>query len=414
MMTGQTSEPQRQIHLWAFLQGIGHYPSGWRHPDATPADVFTMDYYRRVGQLVERGRFDAIVFGDQLHSRGAGGRTSERLAMPTLDPVTLLVAMAAVTDHVGLVATVSTTYNSPEMLAERFATMDRITGGRSGWNIVTSAYVTTAANFGEERMPEKSARYANAVSTVAEATRLWQEAKVTIPQGRPVFIQAGQSGDGRDFAARTAEAIFCPAATIEDGIAFRTDLRERIAAVGRNPDGVRIMPGLSFILAPTEEEALAKDAALLDLADEALCIEYLAESMTVDLSGQDPAAPIPLDYILDNTLAPREDIARVLTGPAGSGISLGEFAARYVRTPRGHNVFRGTPEQLADMMIRWVDAGACDGFTLQPAWMPGELELFVEQVVPILQEKGRLRREYPGKTLRDTLGLGPLEADLAA
>ncbi|WP_226946683.1 LLM class flavin-dependent oxidoreductase [Rhizorhabdus phycosphaerae] len=411
MMTDQSAP---QIHLWAFLQGIGHYPSGWRHPQATPAEVFTMDYYRRVGRLAERGRFDAIVFGDQLHSRGAGGRTSERLAMPTLDPVTLLVAMAAVTEHVGLVATISTTYNSPQMLAERLATMDRITGGRAGWNIVTSAYATTAGNFGEEQMPEKSARYANAVSTVAEATRLWQQAEVPIPQGRPVFIQAGQSGDGRDFAARTAEAIFCPAATIDDGIAFRTDLRQRIAAVGRNPDAVRIMPGLSFILAPTEEEALAKDAALLELADLDLCIEYLAESLTVDLSGQDPSAPIPLEHILENTLAPREDIAKVLAGPASKGISLGDFATAYVRTPRGHNVFRGSPEQMADMMIRWVDAGACDGFTMQPAWMPGELELFVDQVVPILQEKGRLRRNYPGKTLRDTLGLGPLEADLAA
>lgn len=404
---------ERQIHLWAFLQGIGHYPSGWRHPQATPADVFTMDYYRRVGQLVERGRFDAIVFGDQLHSRGAGGRTSERLAMPTLDPVTLLAAMAAVTEHVGLVATVSTTYNTPEMLAERFATLDRITGGRSGWNIVTTAYATTAGNFGQERLPDKSARYANAVSTVAAAMDLWKQAAVPSPQGRPVFIQAGQSGDGRDFAARTAEAIFCPAATMDDGIAFRSDMRARIAGVGRDPDGVRIMPGLSFILAPTHAEALAKDAALLDLADEALCIEYLAESMTVDLSGQDPAAPIPLDYILENTLAVRDDIARSLAKPVELGLSLGAFAAQYVRTPRGHNVFRGTPEQMADMMITWIDAGACDGFTLQPAWMPGELELFVDQVVPILQARGRLRHEYPGKTLRDTLGLDPLGADLA-
>lgn len=409
-----SSQAERQIHLWAFLQGIGHYPSGWRHPQATPEEVFTLDYYRRVGQLVERGRFDAIVFGDQLHSRGAEGRTSERLAMPTLDPVTLLVAMAAVTEKVGLVATVSTTYNTPLMLADRFATMDRITGGRAGWNIVTSAYATTAANFGEERLPEKSARYANAVATVAEVNRLWRHAEVPIPQGRPVFIQAGQSGDGRDFAARTAEAIFCPAATIDDGIAFRSDMRSRIAAAGRNPDGVQIMPGLSFILAGTEEEAVTKDAALLELADQGLCIEYLSESLTVDLSGHDPEGPIPVDHILQKTLAPREDIARVITGPAESGITLGAFAARYVRTPRGHNVFRGTPEGLADMMIQWIDAGACDGFTLQPAWMPGELELFVDQVVPILQERGRLRREYPGSTLRETLGLGPLEADLAA
>lgn len=407
-------KPQRQIHLWAFLQGIGHYPSGWRHDGASPADVFTMDYYRRIGQLVERGRFDAIVFGDQLQSRGAGGRTPERLAIPTLDPVTLLTAIAAVTDHVGLVATVSTTYNTPDMLAERFGTMDRISGGRAGWNIVTTAHPATAPNFGETSLPDKAERYANAAATVAEATALWRASAVTIPQGRPVFVQAGQSGDGREFAARTAEAIFCPAATIADGIAFRDDMRSRISAAGRDPDGVRIMPGLSFILAASEEEARAKDAALLDLADEALCIEYLSESLAFDLTGYDPDGPIPLEDILSGTLFPREDIARGITKPAEAGVTLGAFAAQYVRTPRGHNVFRGTPEQMADMMIEWIDAGACDGFTLQPAYMPGELELFVDQVVPILQERGRLRRDYPGTTLRATLGLGTLGADLAA
>lgn len=407
----------RQIHLWAFLQGIGHYPSGWRHPGASPADVFTMDYYRRVGQLAERGRFDAIVFGDQLQSRGAGGHTPERLAMPTLDPVTLLTAIAAVTDHVGLVATVSTTYNTPEMLAERFGTMDRITGGRAGWNIVTTAHPATAPNFGERDLPPKAERYVNAAETVAQATALWRAANAQgtpSPQGRPVFVQAGQSGDGRAFAARTAEAIFCPAATIEDGKAFRDDMRARIAAEGRDPDSVRIMPGLSFILAPSEEEAAVKDAALLDLADEALCIEYLSESLAFDLTAYDPAGPIPLADILAGTLFPPEDIARGITKPAEDGVPLGVFAARYVRTPRGHNVFRGTPQQMAEMMIRWIDAGACDGFTLQPAYMPGELAIFVDEVVPILQARGRLRLDYPGTTLRETLGLGPLAEDLAA
>ena len=212
---------------------------------------------------------------------------------------------------------------------------------------------------------------------------------------------------GRDFAARTAEAIFCPAATIEAGISFRSDLRKRIADIGRDPDGVRIMPGLSFILADSEEAAIAKDEALLALADEALCIEYLSESLCFDLTPYKPDAPIPGDDILAGTLLPREDVERVLAGPIGEGVSLGAFAARYVRTPRGHHVFRGTPEQLATKMIAWIDAGACDGFTLQPAYMPGELELFVDQVVPILQQRGRLRMEYPGTTLRATLGLAP-------
>jgi alkanesulfonate monooxygenase SsuD/methylene tetrahydromethanopterin reductase-like flavin-dependent oxidoreductase (luciferase family) len=398
----------RQIHLWAFLQGIGHYPSGWRHADASPADVFGMEYYRRIGQLVERGRFDAIVFGDQLQSRGGGGRTPERLAMPTLDPISLLAAIGAVTEHVGLVATVSTTYNSVEALAARFATMDRITGGRAGWNIVTTAHPASAPNFGQSELPDKSLRYAHAAETVTAACAIWDAAKGQgrpLPQGRPVLVQAGQSGDGREFAARTAEAIFCPAATIEDGIAFRTDMRRRIADVGRDPDGVRIMPGLSFILAPSEGEAVAKDQALLALADQALCIEYLSESFAYDLTIHDPDGPIPVEAILAGTGFPPADIARGLVKPAEEGLSLGAFAARYVQTPRGHNVFRGTPEMMADMMIAWIDAGACDGFTLQPAYMPGELELFVDQVVPILQERGRLRQDYPGTTLRASLGL---------
>ncbi|WP_343614600.1 LLM class flavin-dependent oxidoreductase [Novosphingobium sp.] len=407
----------RPLHLWAFLQGIGHYPSGWRHENAKPADVFSMDYYKRVGQLVERGCFDAIVFGDQIQSRGAGGHTPERLAMPTLDPMALLSAIASVTEHIGLVNTLSTTYWSAEGLAQRFATMDRISGGRAGWNIVTSAHPDTAFNFGEEELPEKSLRYRMAAQVVAEAQEHWRAMNHELgnsPQQRPVFVQAGQSADGRDFAARVAEAIFCPAPTMEAGIAFRNDMRARVTAAGRDPDGVRIMPGLSFILAESEEAAIAKDQALLDLADEALCIEYLSEGLGVDLTTCDPAGPIPEDLILDQTILPRADIARALEKPVATGLSLGKFAAGYVRTPRGHNVFRGTAAQLAEMMITWVDAAACDGFTLQPAYMPGELELFVQEVVPILQAAGVLRSAYPGQTLRETMGLPRWPADMAA
>ncbi|MGF7153449.1 LLM class flavin-dependent oxidoreductase [Novosphingobium gossypii] len=404
---------QNQIHLWAFLQGIGFFPTGWKHERARPEGVFSMDYYARVARLAEQGRFDAIVFGDQLQSRGAGGRTPERLAMPTLDPVTLLTAMAAVTQHIGLVATVSTTYNSPEMLAERFGTMERITGGRSGWNIVTTAHPDTAPNFGERELPPKDARYRNAVEVVARACELWAQMDregPALPQGRPVLVQAGQSPDGRDFAARTAEAIFCPAASINAGIDFRNDLRARVAGVGRNPDGVRIMPGLSCVLGSTEEEARAEHTAILDLADDALAIEYLSESLCCDLTGFDPLGQIPVDAILAATLLPPADVARAITPGAEKGTPLGAFAANFMRHPRGHNVFIGTPEQMADMMIEWRDAGACDGFTLQPSLMPGGLEDFVERVVPILQARGRLRTDYPGATLRETLGLSAREA----
>ncbi len=416
----------RQVHLWAFLQGIGYCPSGWRHPDAQPKNILSMDYYRKVAQLAERGCLDAIVFGDQIQSRGANERTPERLAMPTLDPIVLLAAMGAVTDHIGLVATVSTTFFEPEEVAERFATLDRITSGRAGWNIVTTAHPASAWNFGHDQMPEKSLRYARAAEFVEAACQLWDvtgkdDASIrfdgahismdaslagpALPQGRPVLVQAGQSPVGREFAADTAQAIFCPAPTIEAGQEFRNDMHERIAKAGRDPEQTRIMPGLAFMLGDTEEAAIAKDAQIRELADEKLCIEYLGESLGFWLVDHDPSKPIPLDDILAGTEMVPEDIARALTKPAESGISLGEFARNYVLTPRGHNVFRGTPEQLADHMIKWIDAGACDGFTLQPAFMPSELELFVDQVVPILQKAGRLRTEYPGSTLRETMGI---------
>jgi alkanesulfonate monooxygenase SsuD/methylene tetrahydromethanopterin reductase-like flavin-dependent oxidoreductase (luciferase family) len=218
-------------------------------------------------------------------------------------------------------------------------------------------------------------------------------------------VQAGQSGDGRDFAAKTAEAIFCPAKTLDDGRAFRNDIRGRMPAFGRSPDDVKIMPGLSFVLAPTEAEALAKDQELIELSSPALCIEYLSESIGFDLTPLSPDGPIPLDMILAGTELPAEDVRKQLEPAVKAGTSLVDFAKVYVRTPRGHHVFRGTPEQLADTMGRWLHEGACDGFTLQPAYMPGELELFVEQVVPLLQRKGLLRRDYESTTLRGHLGL---------
>jgi alkanesulfonate monooxygenase SsuD/methylene tetrahydromethanopterin reductase-like flavin-dependent oxidoreductase (luciferase family) len=419
----------KQLHLWAFLQGIGHYPAGWRYKGASPKAVFDAEYYAAIGQLCERGRFDAIVFGDQLNGRDAAGRTPARLAIPTLDPFTLLAVIASTTSKIGLVATVSTTYNEPLGLAEKFAALDVLSGGRAGWNIVTSAHPATPWNFGEQLLPDKALRYQRAEEFVQIACELWagagpegqggaeidHEGKFfqlkaalatpKLPQGRPALVQAGQSGDGRDFAARTAEAIFCPASTFDAGKAFRDDIRARTAKFGRDPDGVKIMPGLSFVLADTEAAAIAKDEELLGLASMELCIEYLGESTGVNLTFMKPDAPIQLDAILEATEFPVEAVAPVFAPGVEAGLTLGEFALRYAAKPRGHQTFRGTPEQLANQMAHWVEAGACDGFTLQPAYMPGELELFVDQVVPLLQQKGVLRRDYEATTLRGHLGI---------
>jgi alkanesulfonate monooxygenase SsuD/methylene tetrahydromethanopterin reductase-like flavin-dependent oxidoreductase (luciferase family) len=425
-------DARRQLHLWAFLQGIGHYPGGWRYRGARPEAVFDADYYAALGRLTERGRFDAIVFGDQLHGRDAAGRAPSRLAAPTLDPFTLLSLIAGATRRIGLVATVSTTYNEPLVVAEKFATLDVLSRGRAGWNIVTTAHPASPWNFGEEVLPEKSLRYARADEFVEVASAFWAAARPggeangdiahqgrwfavkgalstpRPPQGRPVLVQAGQSSDGRDFAARTAEAIFCPASRFEDGKAYRDDMRARLPRFGRDPDDVKIMPGLSFVLASTEAEAIAKDKDLLDLATPDLCIEYLGESIGFDLTRHDPEGPIPLTAILATCEFPADYVRQVLARPVEQGLGLAAFASSYARTPRGHQTFRGTPEQLADMMQHWLEEGACDGFTLQPAYMPGELELFVDEVTPLLQRRGVLRTDYEHATLRGHLGLGAL------
>lgn len=419
-----------RLHLWAFLQGIGFFPGGWRASDATPRAVFQRDYYERIARLVDDACFDAIVFGDQLQGRDAAGRTPGRLAIPTLDPFTLLSVMAGVTRHVGLVATVSTTFNDPAEVAAKFAALNLVSQGRAGWNIVTTVHPNSPWNFGAADLLEKSLRYERAKAFVDAAEVFWRDAAglddpqraanlqnrwfdiagtldfPTSPQYRPVLVQAGQSPDGRNFAAQTAEAIFCPAPTLEAGRDYRDDIRERARTFGRNPDGILIMPGLAFVLGSTEEEAQRKHALMLELADDALCIEYLSESIGYDLTRHPAGGPIPLEQICVECEFPAGDVRRMLAPAAEAGETIADFCRTYARKPRGHAIFVGTPDQLADRMETWIDAGACDGFTLQPGYMPTELELFCAHVVPLLQTRGLLRRQYQGTTLRDHLAVG--------
>ena len=427
--------PKRPAHLWAFLQGIGFFPGGWRHPDATPGAVFTREYYRNLARLVDDARFDAIVFGDQLQGRDAAGRSPGRLAAPTLDPFTLLAVMAEASEHVGLVATVSTTYAEPAEVAAKFAALNYVSNGRAGWNIVTTAHPNSPWNFGETDLLDKSLRYQRARAFVDAAEHYWAAASgkgkggaysnaafaiaealamPTSPQDRPVLVQAGQSPDGRDFAAATAEAIFCPAPTIAAGQAYRQDMRARVAAAGRDPDGILIMPGLAFVLGATEEEAQAKHRLALELADDELCIEYLSESIGYDLLRHRADAIFPLEEICATCEFPAGDVRRMLEPAVAAGTSIADYCRDYARKPRGHAIFVGTPDQLADRMEAWLDVEACDGFTLQPGFMPSELELFCHHVSPILQQRGRLRRDYAGTTLRHHLGLDAPVAEPAS
>lgn len=425
------SRENGRLHLWAFLQGIGYFPGGWRHAEASPGSVFKLDYYTRIGRLVEKARFDAIVFGDQLQGRDMAGRTPGRLAIPTLDPFTLLSTMSATTSHVGMVATVSTTYNEPAEVAAKFAALNYVSNGRAGWNIVTTAHPNSPWNFGEADLLEKSLRYKRAKSFVEAADVFWRAAAgrsnprhdaaamrnewfdfdgtldfPTSPQYRPVLVQAGQSPDGRDFAAQTAEAIFCPAPTIEAGQSYRNDIRDRAAAFGRDPEAILIMPGLAIVLGGTEEEAARKHREVLELADDLLCVEYLSESIGYDLTVHDPHGPFPLAEICATCEFPPAEVRRMLSPAVEAGQSIADYCRDYARKPRGHAIFVGTPDQLAERMETWINAGACDGFTLQPGFMPRELEIFCEEVAPLLQQRGLLRTDYQGSTLRHHLGLG--------
>jgi FMN-dependent oxidoreductase (nitrilotriacetate monooxygenase family) len=426
---------KKQIHLWAFLQGIGYYPGAWRYPGAEPRSAFDIDFYVRLGKKIEQGRFDAIVFGDQLQGRDMAGRTPSHLAAPTLDPMTLLSVIASVTERIGLVGTVSTTFGEPYALATMFATLDHLSGGRTGWNIVTTSHPVAAWNFSTDTMMEKSERYDRAEEFVALACALWDsgassaptvdhhgkwfsaDGRLRIPpplQGHTVLVQAGQSQDGREFAARVAEAIFCPARTIEDGRNYREDIRGRMPKYGRNPDHVTIMPGLGFVLAPSEAEAIRIRAELLALANDDVNIDYLSESIGFDLSVFPANGLVPLDEVLSACEFPQADVRRALGPGADQGLSIAEIAKRAAQSPKGHQTFCGTPEQLADHMELWIDSDACDGFTLQPAYLPGELEVFIDEVVPLLQKRSRLRIDYEGPTLRDHLGLGRPPANLDA
>lgn len=221
-----------------------------------------------------------------------------------------------------------------------------------------------------------------------------------------MLVQAGQSPDGRDFAAQTAEAIFCPAPTIDAGRSYRDDIHERARRFGRKPEEILIMPGLAFVLGSTEEEAQAKHKHVLDLADDLLCVEYLSESIGYDLTQHPVNAPFPIEEIVARCEFPAEDVRRMLTPAVEANQSIADYCRDYARKPRGHAIFVGTPDQLAQRMETWIDAGACDGFTLQPGFMPQELELFCKEVAPLLQQRGLLRNEYQGPTLRDHLGLG--------
>ncbi|MFJ9863484.1 LLM class flavin-dependent oxidoreductase [Streptomyces sp. NPDC101165] len=429
----------RRLHLNAFLMNTGHHEASWRLPESDPYAHVELDHYVRLARIAERGTFDSLFLADGPHLWGS---VAQRPA-GALEPLTLLTALATATEHIGLIATASTSYNSPYNLARKFASLDIISGGRAGWNIVTTAGTEAARNFGLDGEPAHAERYARAAEFLDVALKLWDsweddtivadkaagvwgdDAKIhpprhqgtyfsvegalnvpRTPQGYPLLVQAGSSEDGRRFAARYAEAVFTAQQTLQDAQAFYRDLKTRTAQEGRDPDHIKVLPGIVPVLGSTEAEARAAERLLEDhiVYDHGVGrLENLLQlpAGTLELEAQLPADLPPESavegaksrYTLIVELARRERLTvRQLIGRLGGG--------------RGHLTFAGTPEQVADQIETWFTQGAADGFNIMPAVLPSGLEAFVEHVVPLLRTRGLLRTEYDGRqTLRERYGL---------
>lgn len=435
-----THDQHRQLSLNLFLHPSGHHEAAWRHPTTRPQDIYTADFYVRLAQRAEAAKLDAVFFADGpvLHSgvefNSVGG----------LEPILTLATIAARTQRIGLVATASTTFYEPYNLARLFSTLDHLSGGRAGWNIVTTASADAAANFGLDAHPDPEVRYARADEFLQAATRLWdsweddailldreagryadpdrihpaafagEHVRVAgpfnakrSPQGHPVLVQAGASNAGRDFAARWAEAIFTAHQRLEDAQAFYADIKRRAEQLRRRGDQVRILPGISPFIGSTEAEAKLLERELNELTVPEYGIRQLSTLVGLDLHGLELDKPVPAALfadagdVTDNARSRLQVVAGIVERerPTLRGL-LHRLAGA-----RGHRVVAGTPEQVADTIEQWFREGAADGFNVMPPLLPLGLEAFADHVVPLLQARGLFRTEYSGTTLRDHLGL---------
>ncbi|MCA0757399.1 LLM class flavin-dependent oxidoreductase [Paenibacillus sp. N4] len=437
------SKQRKQVHLNVFLRAAGHHAAAWRHPKTTPEQSFEFEYYKKLALTAERGLLDSVFMADGYV--GTGRR---------LEPFTLLSALASVTSNIGLIGTVGTTYNEPFHVARKFASLDRISGGRSGWNIVTGHTDATAFNFGKESHLEHSERYRWAEEFVEVTKQLWdsweEEALVfdkqsgvqfdesrlheinyrgsvyavkgplnipRPPQGYPVLVQAGSSESGKELAARTAEVIFTAQPTLHEGQAFYADVKGRLSKYGRSHELLLILPGFSPIIGDTAAEAQELEDELNAFHDANDAVAKLSERIGIDLTGYALDGPIPpivdpkgIDTVNGSKSRHQLIIDMLRSDPQ---LTLRQVVNRLAGA-RGHLTFTGTPIQVADVIEEWIQTHTADGFNLMPPIYPQGLDDFVDKVVPELQNRGLFRTAYEGSTLRENLGLAYPENSFAA
>jgi FMN-dependent oxidoreductase (nitrilotriacetate monooxygenase family) len=431
------AHPDRHLHLNAFLHAPGHHDAAWRHPDSGGDRLLDVDYHIDLARTAERGLFDAVFLGDSLAVQGRPAAT----AAGGLEPLTLLTALATATEHIGLIATASTTFYEPYILARALASLDHISHGRAGWNIAAGGDLAEAVNFHLDEPVEQAVRYERAAEFLDVATQLWDswadDAVVhdrrtgryadperirdvehtglffkvrgplnvqRTPQGWPLLVHTAASTESREFSARYAEVVLTAQQNLGDAAAFAQEVKARAAAYGREANTPVILPGIAPIIGSTEAEArrLARELTDLQLADPG--VGQLSDLLDVDVSGLDPNRPIPAG------LLPRPDDLTdqrfaLITGLAlHERLTVRQIVAR-LGGGRGYRTVVGTPEQIADSMQEWSRAGAADGFTVAPPILPGGLTTFVDQVVPVLQRRGLHRTDYDLGTLRERFGV---------
>jgi len=429
---------KKQLRLGAFMRPVSIHTAAWRYPGGTPDANFNLRALISYAQTLERGKFDAFFMADHLAVLNMPMDALKRSATVTsFDPLTLLPALAQHTSRLGLIATASTTFEPPYTIARRFASLDHISEGRAGWNLVTTSNPDAALNFGMDDQMEHGERYARAREYFDVVTGLWDSwaddafirdvesgiyfdpqklhvlnhkgkylqvrgpLNIARPiQGWPVVVQAGASEAGRQLAAETAEVVFAAGGPIEAGRVFYADVKGRAAKIGRDPDHIKILPGAFVVIGSSLDEAREKRARLDSLVSYDSGIAALSIAIGVDARKFDPDGPLPE---IPETNASKSGRERVIALSRREKLTVRQIAGRL--GGYGGLGMMGTPRMIADQMQEWLETGGSDGFNVMFPYLPGGLDDFVNLVVPELQRRGLLRTEYEGKTLRENLGL---------
>lgn len=429
----------RHMKLGAFLYPCGHHLAAWRHPHSVPDAGMNFRHYVHLAQEAERGLFDMLFVADNLTVWEGDDRSIGRFSyVAWFEPITLMSALASMTSRVGLVCTSTTTYNEPYHVARKFGSLDLISGGRAGWNLVTSAKAAEAQNFGRDEHPAKTDRYRRAREFAEVVRGLWDSWEPDAfvrdraaglffdsgklhplnhngehfrvrgplnvgpsPQGHPVLVQAGSSDDGREFAAELAEVIFTAHTSLDSAQKFYADVKTRMSKHGREPDDAKIMPGVFVTVGATRQEAKDKFEQLQELIHPEAGLMLLSNYVGMDLSGCDPDGPLP-ELPKSRTLSSRAQLLFDLA--QRDGLTIRQLYKR-VAGARGHFQVYGTAVDIADTLEEWFTTGGSDGFNIMPPLLPQSLTEFVDTVIPELQRRGLFRRSYEGSTLRENLGL---------